>query len=112
MSPQDNSGWTPLHEASNHNFYDIVAHLLTHGAEINHRGGKECGGVTPLIDAASCGHVEIMQLLIEREANVLCKDDQVCSLRMRKQQFGFLTRSDTNWPVLSQKQARTLKLWI
>ena len=27
----------------------------------------------------------------------------------KEQQFGFPTRSDTNWPVLSQKQARRLK---
>ena len=26
--------------------------------------------------------------------------------------LGFLTRSDTNRPVLSQKQARSLKFWI
>ena len=25
---------------------------------------------------------------------------------------GFPTRSDTNWPVQTQKQARSLKLWI
>ena len=28
------------------------------------------------------------------------------------QQFGFPTRSDTNQPVQSQKQARSLKFWI
>ena len=25
---------------------------------------------------------------------------------------GFLTKSDTNWPVQSQKQARCLKVWL
>ena len=31
---------------------------------------------------------------------------------MRKQQFGFPTRSNTNQPVQSQKQARGLKFWV
>ena len=30
----------------------------------------------------------------------------------KTQQFGFPTRSDTNWPVRSQKKARSLKLCI
>ena len=33
-------------------------------------------------------------------------------LHEKKQQFGFPTRSDTNRPVQSQKQARSLKFWI
>ena len=31
---------------------------------------------------------------------------------MRNQQFAFPTRSNTNRPVQSQKQARSLKFWI
>ena len=34
------------------------------------------------------------------------------SLDARKQSSGFLTRSDTNWPVLTQKKARILKFWV
>ena len=77
MNPRDHCGWIPLHEAANHDFYDIVAYLLDHGAAINDRGGQYCGGVTPLIDSGNCGNMDIMDLLIEKGANVLAKDDEV-----------------------------------
>jgi NF-kappa-B inhibitor-like protein 2 len=54
-----------------------VAYLLDHGAAINDRGGQYCGGVTPLIDSGNCGNMDIMDLLIEKGANVLAKDDEV-----------------------------------
>ena len=38
-------------------------------------GGAQCGGVTPLHDAAQWGHTEIVKFLIEKGANVLAKDD-------------------------------------
>ena len=77
VNVRDHCGWTPLHEAANNDFPRIAAALLDAGADINDRGGKECGGITPLIDAAACGNVEIMRLLIKRCANVLAKDNQV-----------------------------------
>ena len=33
-------------------------------------------------------------------------------LREKTNNFGFLTRSDKNWPVQSQKQPKSLKFWI
>ncbi|CAC5396682.1 NFKBIL2 [Mytilus coruscus] len=76
VNPRDHCGWIPLHEAANHDVYDIVLYLLDHGAVINDRGGQYCGGVTPLIDSGNCGNMDIMDLLIERGANVLAKDDE------------------------------------
>ncbi|XP_071174589.1 tonsoku-like protein [Mytilus edulis] len=76
VNPRDHCGWIPLHEAANHDVYEIVLYLLDHGAAINDRGGQYCGGVTPLIDSGNCGNMEIMDLLIERGANVLAKDDE------------------------------------
>ncbi|XP_052061225.1 tonsoku-like protein [Mytilus californianus] len=76
VNPRDHCGWIPLHEAANHDIYDIVLYLLDHGAAINDRGGQYCGGVTPLIDSGNCGNMDIMDLLIERGANVLAKDDE------------------------------------
>lgn len=81
VNPRDYCGWIPLHEAANHDFYDVVQYLLEHGAAVNDRGGQHCGGVTPLIDAASCGNMEVMELLISKGANVLAKDDEVKNVK-------------------------------
>jgi len=80
LNPQDNNGWTPLHEASNHGHLDVAAALLESGADINNRGGPGCNGMTPLMDAASNGHIEMMTLLIQHRANVIAKDDRVNKL--------------------------------
>lgn len=53
---------------------------MQHGADINNRGGRGCKGTTPLIDAATNGHIEIMELLIKYGANVIAKDDHVSSV--------------------------------
>ena len=45
---------------------------------MNDPGGIHCGGVSPLIDAASSGHTDIVQLLVLRGANLLHKDSKVC----------------------------------
>jgi NF-kappa-B inhibitor-like protein 2 len=74
---RDNLGWTPLHEAANHNFPDIVEALIDAGANVNDRGGPECQGVTPLIDAAQGGFVESMEVLLRRGANALAKSNDV-----------------------------------
>ena len=37
---RDNCGWTPLHEACNHGFYEIVEMLVNSGADINDRGKR------------------------------------------------------------------------
>ncbi|WAR12746.1 TONSL-like protein [Mya arenaria] len=76
LNPQDNNGWTPLHEACNHGFIDIVQALVESGADMNNRGGQGCNGLTPLMDASSNGHREIMALLIKHGANVIAKDDR------------------------------------
>lgn len=84
VNPRDHCGWIPLHEAANHDFLEIVQYLLEHGAAVNDRGGQHCGGVTPLIDAASCGNMEVMELLISKGANVLAKDDGVRESNFKK----------------------------
>ncbi|XP_060084011.1 tonsoku-like protein [Ylistrum balloti] len=76
VNPRDYCGWIPLHEAANHDHSEIVSYLLEHGAAVNDRGGQHCGGVTPLIDAANCGNLEVMRVLIAHKANMLAKDDE------------------------------------
>ena len=49
--------WTPLHEAANHGFVDIVKYLLDHGADIQANGHDN---TTPLHDAVCCGHYKVL----------------------------------------------------
>lgn len=63
---RDNAGWTPLHEACNHGFLEIVEMLVEAGADINDRGGSKCGGITPLHDAVTCNFADIVNLLVSR----------------------------------------------
>lgn len=76
VNPRDYCGWTPLHEASNHGHYDIVAVLLDRGAHINDPGGPLCEGVTPLHDALACGNLAVARLLIERGASVTLRNSK------------------------------------
>ncbi|CAL1526385.1 unnamed protein product, partial [Lymnaea stagnalis] len=73
VNPRDHCGWLPVHEACNHGHTAIVEYLLDCGAWINDRGGERCGGVTPLIDAANCGNLDIVRLLVDRGANLMAK---------------------------------------
>ena len=56
----------------------MVSCLLDNGANVNDPGGDHCGGVSPLIDAASSDHMDIVQLLVQRGADIFHKDAQVC----------------------------------
>lgn len=83
MKIKDNAGWTPIHEAANHGFLDIVELLLEHGADINSKGG---GGYTPLASAADGGNFVVMEYLLDRNASVSVLTDEVngceaCDLR-------------------------------
>ena len=44
--------------------------LVSAGADINDRGGRECGGITPLHDAAQWGNVEITKYLVCTTLNI------------------------------------------
>ena len=50
------AGWTPLHEACNHGYYDVAKVLLKAGAFVNTTGLEDD---TPLHDAAVNGHTRV-----------------------------------------------------
>ncbi|HUU45467.1 MAG TPA: ankyrin repeat domain-containing protein, partial [Acidobacteriota bacterium] len=62
VNATDDAGYTPLHKSAYNNHRDIVAYLISQGADINARSGS---GSTPLHGAAFYGHLEIARLLIE-----------------------------------------------
>ena len=61
---RDHAGWTPLHEACEHGYEEIVRLLVEAGADLNDRGGDQCGGMTPLHDAAQWGFIGIVKFLV------------------------------------------------
>jgi len=56
------TGWTPLHEASEHGHADSVHLLLSRGAK---HGAKNSDGYTPLTLAARQGHVNVADELLD-----------------------------------------------
>ncbi|XP_071488390.1 tonsoku-like protein [Diadema antillarum] len=74
LNPRDYCGWTPLHEACNYGYCEIVDVLVSAGADINDRGGDKCDGVTPLHDAVNCGNWVVAKLLISKGAYTKAKD--------------------------------------
>ncbi len=65
------NSWTPLHYAVSGNHFDIVRHLIIHGADVN---AKDDYGRTPLHIAAGKGYLEIVKYLVEHGADINAKD--------------------------------------
>ncbi|XP_059479979.1 tonsoku-like protein isoform X2 [Neocloeon triangulifer] len=95
----DNSGWAPIHEASNFGHAEIVSFLLDHGAKINDQGkpgSLECDGTTPLIDASSNGHFTVIELLLDRGAKI--------ELRTVKERLNALNSLDKWYTKMKNKK--------
>lgn len=77
VNTRDHCGWTPLHEACNHGYIEMTLLLLDNGARVDDPGGVNCGGVTPLMDAATNGHEDVIKLLVGRGADLALQDTHV-----------------------------------
>lgn len=67
------SGWTPLHEACNHGWYEVAFRLVQAGANVNAKG---LDNDTPLHDAAANGHFKLVKLLVEKGADIYAKNSK------------------------------------
>jgi ankyrin repeat protein len=67
------AGWTPLHEACNHGWYEVAFRLVQAGASVNAKGHEND---TPLHDAAMNGHLKLAKLLVERGADIHAKNSK------------------------------------
>ncbi|XP_046686377.1 tonsoku-like protein [Homalodisca vitripennis] len=76
VNVRDHNGWLPLHEACNFGYLEIVEELLNKGAAINDKGTDGCDGMTPLLDAASCGNLSVMNLLLQRGASPVMRTNR------------------------------------
>ncbi|KAH0619086.1 hypothetical protein JD844_018734, partial [Phrynosoma platyrhinos] len=56
-------GLTALHQCCIDNYEDIVKLLLNHGADVN---AKDNELWTPLHAAATCGHINLVKILIQQ----------------------------------------------
>ena len=79
---------TALHWASQSDQPRAAQLLLEHGAWVNDRGGKLCEGVTPLHDAACCGHVDVVASLLRAGANPLVSYEPTGTQRNVRKTFG------------------------
>ncbi|MEE2947024.1 MAG: ankyrin repeat domain-containing protein [Verrucomicrobiota bacterium] len=66
-----------IHDAAKDGDVDSVKKFLDQGVDINSQAGK--WGNTPLHEAAFLGNVEVVRLLISKEANVDAKDYYGCT---------------------------------
>lgn len=66
-------GWTPLHEACNHGWYEVAFRLVQAGANVNAKG---LDNETPLHDAAINGHLKLVKLLCEKGADIYAKNSK------------------------------------
>lgn len=64
-------GWTPLHEACNHGWYEVACRLIQAGANVNAKG---LDNFTPLHDAVQNGHIRLVKLLVEKGADINAKN--------------------------------------
>jgi ankyrin repeat domain-containing protein 17 len=70
INAQSARGNTPLHYAIQHNYTEIVEILIKHGGSNLKLELANDNGHTPLMEAASNGHVECSRLLIDAGADV------------------------------------------
>ncbi len=72
VNDKDKYGNTPLHDASDNGYKEVVEFLISKGADVN---AKSNNGGTPLLRASQNGHKEVVEFLISKGADVNAKSD-------------------------------------
>ena len=69
---------------------EVARCLLDNGAAVNDGGGAHCGGMTPLMDAATNGHLDVVELVVGRGTELRARDTQVGG-RETERKFSWLS---------------------
>eukprot|EP00741_Cyanophora_paradoxa_P018032 tig00021037_g17412.t1 len=81
INVKDKNGRTPLMEAARCNHVEAVRLLKNLGVDLN---DVNAIGMTALMDAAAAGHDDVLEVLLDRDAQVLERSDNRCKSRKRK----------------------------
>lgn len=76
MNCADDSGFTALHLASQHNHSEITDFLVSYGADLEPENSYRR---TPLISACVCNAYDVAKILLEAGAQVNAKDSAGCT---------------------------------
>lgn len=96
---RDNSGWTPLHEASYSGHLAIAQMLIDYGSELD---ACDNDGKTSVFYACQEGHLDMVQLLVMRGASLCVRSHQgvspmrVATLYNRRHICEYLLQQPTN----------------
>ncbi len=74
LNARDTDGSTALHCATWKGHYEVVAYLLSAGADVHVHNNNDHWGTTPLHAAAHANQSKIVQLLIDAGADVNAQD--------------------------------------
>jgi ankyrin repeat protein len=73
VNTADSLGWTPLQRASGYGLVQVFIELLKNGRDVEARSAYYCS--TPIHEASTNGHSQVVNGLLEHEADIVATDN-------------------------------------